>query len=142
MAKILGIDYGKIITGLSITDEKKIFAFGLNAILTKNLMNFLENFLFCEKIEKIVVGLPKKLNNKKEILIETEIQKFLNKFRVKYPKIIIERLDERFTSKMAFYTMIKLGLKKKKRRKKTILNQISATIILQSYLAKKNNSYS
>ncbi|WP_238784173.1 RuvX/YqgF family protein [Blattabacterium cuenoti] len=118
MAKILGIDYGKKITGLSITDEKKIFAFGLNAIPTKNLMNFLESFLRDEKIEKIVVGLPKKLNNKKEILIEKDIQKFINQFHIKYPKIVIERLDERFTSKMAFYTMIRLGLKKKKEEKK------------------------
>lgn len=137
MAKILGIDYGKIITGLSITDEKKIFAFGLNAVLTRNLMNFLEYFLIYEKIEKIVVGLPKKLNNQKEVLIETEIQKFIFKFHIKYPKIIIERLDERFTSKIAFDAMIKLGLKKKKRRQKEIINQISATIILQSYLTKK-----
>ncbi|WP_185867294.1 Holliday junction resolvase RuvX [Blattabacterium cuenoti] len=137
MAKILGIDYGKVTTGLSITDEKKIFAFGLNAVPTKNLMNFLENFLVYEQIEKIVIGLPKKLNNQKEILIETYIQKFIKKFHVKYPKIIIERLDERFTSKMAFDTMIKLGLKRKKRRKKVILNQISATIILQSYLKKE-----
>jgi RNAse H-fold protein YqgF len=137
MAKILGIDYGKIITGLSITDAKKIFAFGLNAVFTKNIMNFLENFFCYEKIEKIVVGLPKKLNNKKEILIETDIQKFLKKFHNKYPLISIERLDERFTSKIAFDTMIRLGLKKKKRRKKEILNQISATIILQSYLTKE-----
>ncbi|WP_341657178.1 Holliday junction resolvase RuvX [Blattabacterium cuenoti] len=138
MSKILGIDYGKIITGLSITDSKKIFAFGLNSVPTKNLMNFLESFLDREKIEKIVVGLPKKLNNQKEVLIETEIQKFLKKFHIKYPKIIIKRLDERFTSKIAFATMIKLGLKRKKRRKKVILNQISATIILQSYLTKKD----
>ncbi|WP_185860868.1 Holliday junction resolvase RuvX [Blattabacterium cuenoti] len=137
MGKILGIDYGKIITGLSITDDQKIFAFGLNAVPTKNLMNFLKYFLVDEKIEKIVIGLPKKLNNKKEVLIETEIQKFMNKFHIRYPHIMIERLDERFTSKMAFYTMIKLGLKRKKRRKKVILNQISATIILQSYLTKK-----
>ncbi|WP_341662831.1 Holliday junction resolvase RuvX [Blattabacterium cuenoti] len=137
MSKILGIDYGKIMTGLSITDAKKIFAFGLDSVPTKNLMNFLESFLVCEKIEKIVVGLPKKLNNQKEVLIETEIQKFIKKFHIKYPKIIIKRLDERFTSKIAFDTMIQLGLKRKKRRKKVILNQISATIILQSYLTKK-----
>ncbi|WP_341661789.1 Holliday junction resolvase RuvX [Blattabacterium cuenoti] len=140
MSKILGIDYGKIMTGLSITDAKKIFAFGLNSVLTKNLMNFLESFLVREKIEKIVVGLPKKLNNQKEVLIETEIQKFLKKFHIKYPKIIIKRLDERFTSKIAFATMIKLGLKRKKRKKKGILNQISATIILQSYLIKKDKN--
>ncbi|WP_317168628.1 RuvX/YqgF family protein [Blattabacterium cuenoti] len=114
MSKILGIDYGKIMTGLSITDEKKIFSFGLDTILTKNLMNFLENFLSYEKIETIVVGLPKKLNNQKEILIETEIQNFISIFHVRYPTIIIERLDERFTSKIAFNTMIELGLKKKK----------------------------
>ncbi|WP_185862282.1 Holliday junction resolvase RuvX [Blattabacterium cuenoti] len=137
MSKILGIDYGKVITGLSITDAKQIFAFGLDAVLTKKLMNFLELFLSHEHIKTIVIGLPKKLNNKKEVLIETEIQKFINIFRIKYPKIIIERLDERFTSKMAFHTMIQLGLKKKKRRKKIILNKISATIILQSYLIKK-----
>ncbi|WP_341653138.1 Holliday junction resolvase RuvX [Blattabacterium cuenoti] len=140
MSKILGIDYGKIMTGLSITDDKKIFAFGLNSVPTKNLINFLEYFLIREKIEKIVVGLPKKLNNQKEVLIETEIQKFLKKFHIKYPKIIIKRLDERFTSKIAFATMIKLGLKRKKRRKKVILNQISATIILQSYLTKKDKN--
>ncbi|WP_341665860.1 Holliday junction resolvase RuvX [Blattabacterium cuenoti] len=141
MSKILGIDYGKIMTGLSITDAKQIFAFGLDSVPTKNLMIFLESFLVCEKIEKIVVGLPKKLNNQKEVLIETEIQKFLNKFHIKYPKIIIKRLDERFTSKIAFATMIKLGLKRKKRRKKVILNQISATIILQSYLTKKDKTF-
>ncbi|WP_185869190.1 Holliday junction resolvase RuvX [Blattabacterium cuenoti] len=137
MSKILGIDYGKVITGLSITDNKQVFAFGLDAIPTKQLMNFLESFFFNEKIDKIVIGLPKKLNNQKEILIETDIQAFINKFCIKYPKIIIERLDERFTSKIAFNTMIELGLKKKKRRKKAILNKISAIIILQSYLAKK-----
>ncbi|QIK16811.1 Holliday junction resolvase RuvX [Blattabacterium sp. DPU] len=138
MSKILGIDYGKIITGLSITDSQKIFAFGLNAIPTQDLMNFFKCFLVYEKIEKIVVGLPKKLNNQKEILVEIEIQKFIKKFHIKYPKIRIERLDERFTSKIAFSTMIKLGLKKKKRREKIILNQISATIILQSYLTLTN----
>ncbi|WP_341654653.1 Holliday junction resolvase RuvX [Blattabacterium cuenoti] len=141
MSKILGIDYGKIMTGLSITDAKKIFAFGLDSVPTKNLMNFLKSFLVREKIEKIVVGLPKKLNNQKEILIETEIQKFIKKFHIKYPNIIIKRLDERFTSKIAFATMIKLGLKRKKRRQKVILNQISATIILQSYLTKKDKKF-
>ncbi|WP_185869759.1 Holliday junction resolvase RuvX [Blattabacterium cuenoti] len=138
MAKILGIDYGKVITGLSITDTKQIFAFGLNALPTKKLMIFLESFFYHEHIEKIVIGLPKKLNNKKEFL-EKNIQKFIKKIRIKYPKIIIERIDERFTSKIAFQAMIKLGLKKKKRKKKEILNQISATLILQSYLIKNKN---
>ncbi|WP_185877105.1 Holliday junction resolvase RuvX [Blattabacterium cuenoti] len=137
MSKILGIDYGKVITGLSITDNKQIFAFGLDSIRTKKLMNFLESFLDYEKIDKIVIGLPKKLNDKEETLIEKDIQIFINKFSIKYPRIIIERLDERFTSKIAFNVMIESGLRKK-RRKKVILDKISATIILQSYL-KKNN---
>ncbi|WP_185873988.1 Holliday junction resolvase RuvX [Blattabacterium cuenoti] len=135
MTKILGIDYGKIITGLSITDNKKIFSFGLTAIFTKNLMNFLDIIMYNSPIEKIVIGLPKTLQNKNSAL-EKYIKKFIYKFHKKYPNIIIERLDERFTSKMAFITMIELGLKKKQRRNKGILNQISATIILQSYLIK------
>ncbi|AWU39412.1 Holliday junction resolvase-like protein [Blattabacterium punctulatus CPU2] len=137
MKKILGIDYGKIITGLSISDTSQVFSFGLKSIPTKKLMDFLDIFIVTEQIEKIVIGLPKTLKNK-NFLIEKYIQKFIFKFHRKYPKILIDRLDERFTSKIAFYTMIELGIKKKKRRKKNILNQISSTLILQSYLAKKN----
>ncbi|AWU44035.1 Holliday junction resolvase RuvX [Blattabacterium sp. (Cryptocercus kyebangensis)] len=136
MKKILGIDYGKVITGLSISDSSKVFSFGLEAIPTKKLMNFLDIFIVNEQIEKIVIGLPKTLNNKNSF-IEKYIQKFIYNFHRKYPKILIDRLDERFTSKIAFYTMIELGIKKKKRRKKNILNKISATLILQSYLEKK-----
>ncbi|AEU09475.1 Holliday junction resolvase RuvX [Blattabacterium sp. (Cryptocercus punctulatus) str. Cpu] len=133
MKKILGIDYGKRITGLSISDISQVFSFGLKSIPTKKLMDFLDIFIVTEKIEKIVIGLPKTLKNK-NFLIEKYIQKFIFKFHKKYPKILIDRLDERFTSKIAFYTMIELGIKKKK---KNILNKISATLILQSYLSKK-----
>ncbi|AER40505.1 MAG: Holliday junction resolvase RuvX [Flavobacteriales bacterium] len=136
MKKILGIDYGEVITGLSITDSSQEFAFGLKAIPTNKLMNFLDIFIDHERIKKIVIGLPKTFNNK-EFLIEKSIKKFIYKFQRKHPKIIIDRLDERLTSKMAFHTMIKLGLKKKKRRKKEILNKISAILILQSYLSIK-----
>ncbi|WP_185860043.1 Holliday junction resolvase RuvX [Blattabacterium cuenoti] len=136
MTRILGIDYGKVITGLSITDPLQKFAFGLNSILTKNLMSFLVSFLANEPIKKIVIGLPKTLNNK-NALIEKSIQNFISEFHKKNPKIRIDRIDERFTSKMAFYTMIELGLKRKKRRQKEIINKISATIILQSYLTKR-----
>ncbi|WP_185849953.1 Holliday junction resolvase RuvX [Blattabacterium cuenoti] len=136
MTRILGIDYGKVITGLSITDPLQKFAFGLNAIPTKNLMSFLASFIANEPIKKIVIGLPKTLNNK-NALIEKSIQNFIYEFQKKNPKIRIDRIDERFTSKMAFYTMIELGLKRKKRRQKGIINKISATIILQSYLTKK-----
>ncbi|AGD98342.1 Holliday junction resolvase-like protein [Blattabacterium sp. (Blatta orientalis) str. Tarazona] len=136
MTRILGIDYGKVITGLSITDSLQKFAFGLNAIPTKNLMSFLAILIAKKPIKKIVIGLPKTLNNK-NALIEKSIQNFISKFQKKNPKIRIERIDERFTSKIAFSTMIELGLEKKKRRQKGLINKISATIILQSYLTKK-----
>ncbi|WP_185864606.1 Holliday junction resolvase RuvX [Blattabacterium cuenoti] len=135
MTKILGMDYGKKMTGLSITDSKKKFAFGLDVIPTNKLMNFLKSFLNDNSIEKIVIGLPKKLNFE-EFPIEKHIKKFIFKFCLQYPRISIERLDERFTSKIALYTIIKSGIKKKKRRKKEISHKISAIIILQSYLNK------
>ncbi len=132
MGKILGIDYGKIMTGISITDKNKIFAFGLNVVPTKKLMLYISSIIFNEKIELIVIGLPKKLNNKIEWIIEKHIQKFIRNFYKKYPKILIKRIDERFTSKISFNTIIMLD--KRKRKNKKILNKISATIILQSYL--------
>ncbi|WP_317168513.1 Holliday junction resolvase RuvX [Blattabacterium cuenoti] len=134
--KILGIDYGKVMTGVSITDSKQIFAFGIDSVLTKDLMIFLDTLMKTNQIEIIVIGLPKTLNNK-IFSIEKLIQKFIFKFLKKYPNIMIERLDERFTSKIAFQAMIDLGLTKKHNNKKTILHKISATLILQSYLSKK-----
>ncbi|WP_317168654.1 Holliday junction resolvase RuvX [Blattabacterium cuenoti] len=133
--KILGIDYGKVITGVSITDSKQIFAFGINSVLTKNLMTFLDTLMTKNQIEIIVIGLPKTLKNK-IFSIEKLIQKFIFKFLTKYPNIMIERVDERFTSKIAFQAMKDLGFKNKHNKKQDILHQISATIILQSYLSK------
>ncbi|WP_185868631.1 RuvX/YqgF family protein [Blattabacterium cuenoti] len=137
MGKILGIDYGTVMTGLSITDEQKIFSFGLISLYTEKLFIFLDPFLCTENIEKIVIGCPRKWNNKKEINLEKKIIKFIHIFHTKFPNIDIERIDERFTSKMAFYSMIELGFKKKQRKEKKILHTISATIILQSYLKKQ-----
>ncbi|WP_185851133.1 Holliday junction resolvase RuvX [Blattabacterium cuenoti] len=137
MTKILGIDYGKVITGLSISDTYEVFSFGLKAVPTKELMSFLDYFVEKKKIKKIVIGLPKTLNNKIS-KIEKEIQGIISKLKEKHPKIIIDRIDERFTSKIALSTMIELGLRKKKRRKKMLLNKISAVLILQSYLLRKN----
>ncbi|WP_185878025.1 Holliday junction resolvase RuvX [Blattabacterium cuenoti] len=138
MSKILGIDYGKIMTGLSITDQNKIFAFGLDSIPTSKLMFFLKSIIFHEKIEKLVIGLPKKLNNEIEFLLEKKIQKFIKNFKKVYPSISIERIDERLTSKISTQSMklIKIKSKKRKKNRKKILNKISATIILQSYLLK------
>ncbi|XCI75414.1 MAG: Holliday junction resolvase RuvX [Flavobacteriales bacterium] len=133
MSRILSIDYGSKRTGLAVTDPMKLIASGLNTVPTEKLMVFLSTYLGQEIIEKIIIGWPKQLNGQ-EAPIETSIQKFINKLHKKYPNITIERIDERFTSKLALNAMIEAGLKKKRRRDKALIDQISATIILQSYL--------
>lgn len=134
MSKILGIDYGKKRTGIAITDSLKIFSLSLDTIPSTKLMIFLEKILFKEKIDEIVIGLPKKFNNK-NFPIEKEIKNLIFKIHKNYPKLIIKRIDERFTTKIALRSLIELKLKK--RKNKNIINKISATIILQSYLQNK-----
>ena len=133
MARILAIDYGKKRTGIAVTDELQIIASGLTTVPTDELLEFLESYLAKEKVELFLVGEPKQMDSsasESEILIKPFIEKLKNKF----PTIAIERVDERFTSKMAFQTMIDSGLKKKQRQNKALIDEISATIILQSYL--------
>lgn len=133
MARILAIDYGKNRTGIAVTDELQIIASGLTTVPTDELLQFLESYLAKEKVELFLVGKPKQMDSsasESEILIKPFIEKLKNKF----PTIAIERVDERFTSKMAFQTMIDSGLKKKQRQNKALIDEISATIILQSYL--------
>lgn len=137
MSKILGIDYGKKRTGIAITDSLKIFSLSLDTIPSTKLMIFLEKILFKEKIDEIVIGLPKKFNNK-NFPIEKEIKNLIFKIHKNYPKLIIKRIDERFTTKIALRSLIELKLKK--RKNKNIINKISATIILQSYLQNKKNN--
>ncbi|WP_238785658.1 RuvX/YqgF family protein [Blattabacterium cuenoti] len=115
MGKILGLDYGKIVSGLSITDENKIFAFGLDYVLTKNLIYILKSIIICEKIDELVVGMPIDLNNKIEIFLEKRIQKFLKLFYKLYPKIQVKRVDERFTSKISEQTIISMNMNLKKK---------------------------
>ncbi len=136
MARILAIDYGKKRTGIAVTDELQLIASGLCTIETKELFKFLTNYLATEKVSLILVGQPKKLNNTFSA-IETEIAVFVKKLQQIFVNIEIKRIDERFTSKMAFRTLIDSGLKQKKRRNKALLDEISATIILQSYLYHK-----
>lgn len=136
MARILAFDFGKVRTGIAETDELQIIATGLTTVNTKEIFTFLDNYLKNENVERFIVGEPKQMNNaasESEILILP----FLKKLNNKYPKIPIERIDERFTSKMAFQTMIDSGLNKKQRRNKALVDEISATIILQTYLDKK-----
>jgi len=133
MARILALDYGTKRTGVAVTDELQIIASGLTTVNTQELMTFLSDYLEQEKVELILVGEPKQRDGSHSN-VEEEIQKFLKRLRTKFPNMPIEREDERFTSKMAFQTMIDSGLKKKQRRNKALIDEIAATIILQDYL--------
>ncbi|WP_179334357.1 Holliday junction resolvase RuvX [Winogradskyella costae] len=134
MGRILAIDYGTKRTGLAVTDEMQIIASGLTTVDTKKLIEYLVHYVSTENVEKIVVGLPKQMDNTASES-EVYIQKFLKELSKSIPQITVDRIDERFTSKMAFQTMIDSGLKKKQRQNKALVDEISATLILQSYLS-------
>lgn len=135
MARILALDYGGKRTGIAVTDEFQIIASGLATVATKELLPYLENYFMTENVELVLVGEPKQMDNTPS-QSEAAIQEFLKKFKEKFPLMEMKRVDERFTSKMAVKTMIDSGLKKKKRQNKALLDEISATIILQTYLYK------
>ncbi len=136
MARILAIDYGEKRTGIAVTDELQIIASGLITVKTDELIKFLIDYTNREQVELFIVGLPKQMNNS-DSESEKHIFSFLKQLKKSLPKIPIKRIDERFTSKIAFQTMIDSGLKKKQRRNKGLVDEISATIILQSYLYSK-----
>lgn len=136
MGRILAIDFGLKRTGIAITDEMQIIASGLTTVETKNLLSFLDSYLKEENVELFLIGLPKQMNNEASES-EQHILPFITKLENKYPTIPIKRIDERFTSKIAFQTMIDSGLKKKQRKNKAMIDEISATLILQSYLYNK-----
>jgi len=133
MSKILAMDYGKKRTGIAVTDDMQIIASGLTTVDTDVLFEFLENYLKNEKVELFLIGEPKQMDY---TVSESEklILAFIDKLRKQFSEIPIKRVDERFTSKMAFQTMIDSGLSKKQRQNKALVDEISATIILQSYL--------
>ncbi|MEN8927818.1 MAG: Holliday junction resolvase RuvX [Flavobacteriales bacterium] len=140
MGKILSIDYGMKRTGIAITDASKIFATGLDTVATNEIYNFIKELMTQEEIECIVVGKPMNLQN-----LPTDATKpsdtLAKKLAKIYPEIKIERVDERFTSKLAKQAMFAGGMKKKDRRDKKMVDRISATIILQSYLDSQSYSY-
>lgn len=133
MGRILALDFGQKRTGIAVTDELQIIASGLTTVDTSELLSFLADYTAKENVELFVIGKPKQMNND-DSQSEVLIQPFLEKLSKKFPAIPLVREDERFTSKMAFQTMIDSGLKKKQRRNKALVDEISATIILQSYL--------
>ena len=136
MGRILAIDYGEKRTGIAVTDELQIIASGLTTVDTKELLQFLKNYTRTEKVELILIGEPKQMDYSAS---ETEdlIRPFIVKLKKQFPEIPIQRVDERFTSKIAFQTMIDSGLKKQQRKNKALIDEISATLILQSYLYSK-----
>ena len=136
MGKVLALDYGQKRTGVAVTDELQIIASGLKTVETKALFGFLETYFANEDVETVVLGEPKQMNYEASES-EVYIQKFIKIFENKFPKMPLVRVDERFTSKMAFQTMIDSGLNKKQRKNKALVDEISATIILQSYLYNK-----
>jgi len=136
LGRILAIDYGKKRIGIAVTDPLKIIANKLETVKTHDVWDFLSAYLLKEEIECLVVGYPRQMNNQPSEAVRY-INPFLKKFQKLYPDIPVELIDERFTSRIAFQTMIDGGLKKKARQNKALVDAISATIILQSYLEQK-----
>ena len=136
MARILAIDYGLKRTGIAVTDELQIIASGLTTVSTNDLISFLKDYSKKEKIELFLIGEPKQMNNSPSES-EAFIIPFIKKLESVFPNIPIKRVDERFTSKMAFQTMIDSGLKKNQRKNKALIDEIAATIMLQDYLQYK-----
>lgn len=133
MGRILAIDYGRRRTGIAVTDTLKIVANGLTTVPTHELMPFLKQYAEKEQVEKIVVGLPKQMNNQPSESMRY-IEPFLRQLAKQLPHIPVEMYDERFTSVLAHRAMIDGGMKKSVRRDKAIVDEISATIILNDYL--------
>ncbi|MBO7418632.1 MAG: Holliday junction resolvase RuvX [Bacteroidaceae bacterium] len=133
MGRIIALDYGRKRTGIAVTDPLQIIANGLETVQTAQLMNFLTDYIAKESVERVVVGLPKQMNNDYSESMEY-ITPFVNRFKKLFPEIPIEYVDERFTSVLAHRALIDGGLKKKDRQNKALVDEISATIILQSYL--------
>lgn len=133
MRRLLAIDYGKKRTGIAVSDPLQIIANGLTTVETQLLFDFLKNYFEKEKVEKVIIGLPKQMNNQPSENLP-RIEKFASKLQKLYPDLEIVFYDERFTSKMAQRAMIEGGVKKKQRQNKALVDEISATIILQGYM--------
>jgi|SRR5690554_3440463 len=133
MSKLLAIDYGTKRCGIAATDSLQMIASGLTTVETKNIHEFMVDYLSNEDVECLIVGDPRRLNNEPSA-VEKSIIPFINFIKKRFPRLKIEREDERFTSKMAMETMIQGGVKKMKRRDKALVDKVSATLILQSYM--------
>lgn len=133
MGRLLAIDYGKKRTGIAVSDPLQIIANGLTTVETVRLFDFLKDYFERETVEKVIIGLPKQMNNQVSENMP-RIEQFVEKLKKLYPAMDIQYYDERFTSKMAQQAMIAGGVKKKQRQNKALVDEISATIILQGYM--------
>jgi putative Holliday junction resolvase len=133
MGRYLALDYGTKRTGIAVSDTLKLIANGLTTVPTHTLLDYLRTYLEQEDVERIIVGLPKQMNNEYSENMK-HIRPFVKKLQAIYPSMKIEYYDERFTSALAHRTMIDAGLKKTDRQNKALVDEISATIILQGYM--------
>ena len=136
--RILALDYGSKRTGIAVTDELQLIASGLKTVATIDLMKTLEAYLENEKVDTLVVGEPKQMDASPSE-IQQEIDKFLQKLNKRFPKLKVARQDERFTSKLAARSLVEAGVKKSKRQDKALVDEVSATLILQAYLDRIQN---
>ena len=136
MARILAIDYGQKRTGIAVTDEMQIIASGLTTVPSETAIAFLSKYFTDEKVERVLIGQPMQMNYTPSESTEV-IEAFVRKFQKAFPGMPVSRVDERFTSKMAQKTMFASGLKKKQRQNKALVDEISATIMLQDFLTSK-----
>jgi putative holliday junction resolvase len=136
MYRILAIDYGIKRTGIAVTDEMQIIASGLTTVPSEKAIDFLKDYFAKEEVIKVLIGEPKQMNGQPSEC-SVIIEKFVSEFKTTFPDMEVERVDERFTSKMAFQSMIDNGMKKKQRQNKALVDEIAATILLQDYLSRK-----
>lgn len=141
MGRILGIDYGKKRIGIAVTDPLQIFASPLATVSPSEFDSFIENYLRSEKIDAFIIGYPRQLNNQPSESVKY-VNPFIAKIKKKYPGIAVHIIDERFTSQIAMKSMIAGGVKKSDRQDKSMVDRISASIILQSYLDTLSNKKS
>ena len=138
MGRILAFDYGKKRTGVAVTDPLQIIASGLTTVETQQIFKFISTYLQTEKVDCFVVGFPTQMENSKPSHSAPFIETFVKQLKKKYPDIPVDLEDEHYTSKLAVQAMIDGGLKKMQRRDKAMIDKVSASIILQSYMSRTN----
>ncbi len=137
MGRIMAIDYGQKRTGIAVTDPLQMFATGLDTIPSHTVIDFIKKYKTTETLDCVVVGEPRDMQNQSSDA-SRYIEPFVKHLKKTFPELLVERYDERFTSKMAFQTMIDAGLSRKRRQDKALVDTISATLILQSFLENKH----